>query len=98
MVVCQTGSHVHSALDNKYRGVRALGGEGTLGAGDTAFFRHHDTLMRTGRRDSRLDRGDTAARALVARMADNAARADGRRLRPWRIPGAALRQDLRWVQ
>lgn len=47
-------------------------------------------LCGLARRGRRPDRGDTAARALVAGMAYPTARAVCSRLRPRRVPGAAL--------
>lgn len=93
LVVGRAGSHVRGSLHHQLHGVHALDGGGAVEASGTALLRHRDAVVWAGRRDRRPDRGDTTARALVARMAYHAARADGPLLRPRRVPGAALRTE-----
>jgi len=95
MVVRRAGSHVRGSLHHQHYGVHALYGGGAVEASGNALLRHCDAVVWVGRRDHQPYRGDTAARALVARMAYHAARAVCPLLRPRRVPGAALRIEHR---
>lgn len=91
LVVGWASSHVRSSLHHQLHGIHALDCGGAMEASGTALLRHRDAVVWAGRWDRQPNRDDTTARALVARMAYHAARADGPLLRPRPVPSASLR-------
>lgn len=69
LVVGRAGSHVPGPLYDQLRRVHALAGRCAVAAYGAALLRHRDAIVWAGCWDCRPDRGDTAARAIVARVA-----------------------------
>ena len=95
LVVGRAGSHLRGSIDHQLPGLHACDRGGAVEASGIAFLWHFYDFLWVRRRGRRPDRSGEEARALVAGVAYDTAWAVYPRLRPRRVPRAALSMGCR---